>query len=483
MLTGRVPFERASDHAKLWAHLADPPPRPSAVRPELPAALDAVVARAMAKDPADRYPSAGDLGRAARAAAAGARGTAPERTVARGAAAPGGEALPPSRRRLRAHGARALARAAAAGAGPRRGDPGVRRSGRDALLGRDRRASAPRPRRAARSRRHAGRPAGGRTLRDVGFRPRGVVVAGGAVWVLSIHEPRITRLDLRPGPRGRAAVHRTRRRGHRRRPRDGLGGEAGDERGPRPRRAQRRRMRRFDTPVPPARIAAGPSGLWVVARETEGGPAVLLRYDRAGERLLEPNDVPGRDRGDRARRRARHGSRTPDAEARHARGAGRSRGTARGSRARVGAGVRRGPRLGERPGRDDSVARSTRARGRSVTTEVGGAARRARRGGRPRLRGQQHRAPRRVLDPDRMRRSVQRVRVPPNPYAMAAGARPRLGHRPGREHAHADRLPSACRRVGPWTQSPRASTGPRRPSSRRVSPPSGAEPVPRVPRR
>ena len=68
VLTGRVPFERDSDHAKLWAHLVDEPPRPSTVRPGLPAALDAVVARALAKDPADRQQSAGDLGRAAQAA-------------------------------------------------------------------------------------------------------------------------------------------------------------------------------------------------------------------------------------------------------------------------------------------------------------------------------------------------------------------------------------------------------------------------------
>ena len=88
MLTGRVPFERADDHAKLWAHIADPPPRLSALRPELPAGLDAVVQRALAKDPEQRHPSAGDLGRAVRAAAGVGGDTGPERMVARGAAAP-----------------------------------------------------------------------------------------------------------------------------------------------------------------------------------------------------------------------------------------------------------------------------------------------------------------------------------------------------------------------------------------------------------
>src|SRR4051794_28666070 len=61
MLTGSVPFDRESDEAKMWAQLSDPPPVPSAIRPGLPRTLDAVVARAMAKTPDDRYPSAGDL--------------------------------------------------------------------------------------------------------------------------------------------------------------------------------------------------------------------------------------------------------------------------------------------------------------------------------------------------------------------------------------------------------------------------------------
>ena len=60
-LTGRVPFERATEERALLAHLTEPPPRLSQVRPDLPAAMDEVVAQGMAKDPADRPASAGEL--------------------------------------------------------------------------------------------------------------------------------------------------------------------------------------------------------------------------------------------------------------------------------------------------------------------------------------------------------------------------------------------------------------------------------------
>ena len=64
-LTGRVPFPRETEHAKMWAHMTEPPPRPGALAPDLPAGFDEVVARALAKRPDDRYPSAGELARAA----------------------------------------------------------------------------------------------------------------------------------------------------------------------------------------------------------------------------------------------------------------------------------------------------------------------------------------------------------------------------------------------------------------------------------
>jgi hypothetical protein len=70
MLTGDVAYPKDTDVAKLWAHVADPPPRPSALRPDLVQAFDEVVARATAKDPEDRYPTAGDLATAVRRAVA-----------------------------------------------------------------------------------------------------------------------------------------------------------------------------------------------------------------------------------------------------------------------------------------------------------------------------------------------------------------------------------------------------------------------------
>jgi hypothetical protein len=70
MLTGDVAYPKDTDVAKLWAHVADPPPRPSALRPDLVPALDEVVARATAKDPDDRYSTAGDLATAVRRAVA-----------------------------------------------------------------------------------------------------------------------------------------------------------------------------------------------------------------------------------------------------------------------------------------------------------------------------------------------------------------------------------------------------------------------------
>ncbi len=87
LLTGEVPFPRDAEAARLYAHLNDPPPAPSLHATAVPMALDDVAIRAMSKQAEDRYPSAGDLGRAAVAALSGSRPDLPERAVATGAAA------------------------------------------------------------------------------------------------------------------------------------------------------------------------------------------------------------------------------------------------------------------------------------------------------------------------------------------------------------------------------------------------------------
>ena len=68
-LVGQPPFRRDSDVAVVFAHLETESPAPSAGRPELPAALDAVIARALAKEPEQRYPSCREFARAALAVA------------------------------------------------------------------------------------------------------------------------------------------------------------------------------------------------------------------------------------------------------------------------------------------------------------------------------------------------------------------------------------------------------------------------------
>jgi serine/threonine-protein kinase len=67
----------------MGAHIMSPPPRPSLTGPRVGAAFDAVVTRGMAKQPEHRFSTAGDLARAANAAALAAQvPTAPEPEIA-----------------------------------------------------------------------------------------------------------------------------------------------------------------------------------------------------------------------------------------------------------------------------------------------------------------------------------------------------------------------------------------------------------------
>jgi YVTN family beta-propeller protein len=60
-LTGETPHRRDSEVAVLWAHVQDDVSPASSRRPGLPPGLDAVLAKALAKDPAERYASGRDL--------------------------------------------------------------------------------------------------------------------------------------------------------------------------------------------------------------------------------------------------------------------------------------------------------------------------------------------------------------------------------------------------------------------------------------
>ena len=294
MLTGHVPFERPGGQAKLWAQLSVDAPLPSARRPELPPACDAVVQRALAKDPAERYPSAGDLGRAARDAAGGVSRRRSERMVARGAAAPAGEpasttAVPPPtvssrrrsgravRRRI-AYGAAAAALAVIAAIYLLPGD-----APRERLAA----SATPEPADSAPAQAGDG-PRVGPTIRGVTKRPRGIAVAAGDLWVISHHRSMVTRLDrasrVRHGdqpvvgrgasdiaahenliwvavPRRGEVVLVDARSGH---------VEA-----------------RVEPPAEPVRVALGRSGLWVAGHgASDDDPDVLLHYDRAGAQVL-----------------------------------------------------------------------------------------------------------------------------------------------------------------------------------------------------
>jgi hypothetical protein len=286
MLTGQVPFERDGDHAKLWAHLHDEPPQPSAIRPDLAPELDAVVRRALAKDPADRQSSAGELVGAARAALTGDRASAT--TVSAGA---------PLVRAQRARAARGHSRRALAGAALAL----LTAAGVVALLllsdGDERTASlaetapastpSPAPARTEHS------VSVGTTIPDVGFRPNGVAVAAGRVWVTSSARSELTSIDAATGDPdaqspyigpGAAAITRDREilwiasRG-----RNAVVGV----------NARKRKVTRLvRMSLPAIRVAAGPSGLWVVGRAAPGSAATLYHYDREGGGAPVPRSFP-----------------------------------------------------------------------------------------------------------------------------------------------------------------------------------------------
>jgi tRNA A-37 threonylcarbamoyl transferase component Bud32/chromate transport protein ChrA len=64
VLTGQPPFTGDTAFAIMMAHARDPVTPPSELRPEIPADLESVILKSLAKKPEDRYPDAREMGRA-----------------------------------------------------------------------------------------------------------------------------------------------------------------------------------------------------------------------------------------------------------------------------------------------------------------------------------------------------------------------------------------------------------------------------------
>ncbi len=280
-LTGRVPFAYEAHEAKLWAQLSEPPPAPSATGAA--AAFDPVIARAMAKAAAERYPSAGDLGRAALAAAADRPVAEPERSVGTGAAAPdaaseqttaaGQSAAGQSPGRLRRAWPAALLAAAAAGAAA-------------FVLAADGEDPAA--------------PAAGAAPRiavDVpaGRRPNSLLAAGQRLWVGSFRSSTLAAFDRRTGERLPEA------------PAVGTGARALARAGAHVwvSLADKHRIVRahargepsprvtIDVPGRPGPLAVDGGNLWVVLRREGGGPdASLARIDLRTRAVRTITDFP-----------------------------------------------------------------------------------------------------------------------------------------------------------------------------------------------
>ncbi|HXT94486.1 MAG TPA: serine/threonine-protein kinase [Trebonia sp.] len=84
LLAGSPPFQRDDPAALMYAHLFEDPPQLTSSRPELPPAVDSALARALAKDPRDRYASCGEFADALRAVL----GLHPYRPASRAVSAP-----------------------------------------------------------------------------------------------------------------------------------------------------------------------------------------------------------------------------------------------------------------------------------------------------------------------------------------------------------------------------------------------------------
>jgi DNA-binding beta-propeller fold protein YncE len=290
LLAGRVPFTGEGHERKLWAHLTEPAPPLDG----LPA-FDRVIARATAKRPADRYQSAGDLGRAALAAAQGAPLDVGEHSVAVGEAAAAGEddttvatppldsLTPPGERGRRPNLAMAAVALVLAGGGALA----------IALVGGD--PSRPPPKASASS---APQPTVSRIdVRTVRLehQANAIALAGGHVWLASFGTPELLAFD----PLRAAPVAST----------DPVGGGVIDiagrgdvlwvAQGPAaaitPLDARSGALLRPTVKLAhqPVAVAADPRGAWVGLRGATPGVGLLVRVDRAAGQITRTYEVRG----------------------------------------------------------------------------------------------------------------------------------------------------------------------------------------------
>jgi YVTN family beta-propeller protein len=210
-LAGGPPYQRDSEEATLWAHLHEDPPSLRASVPDAPPELQEVIDRALAKEPEERFQSAGDLGRAALAGVGREPRPRRERVVARGAAAPADAETAPSPDQ---------APTVLAEPAPRRGSrrpawvwalaavpvlalaavAAVALSGGDGTSGTTGSSGASTTPTGATTPDTSVAGTVRRTIRVDG-RPNGVVVANGLVWVLRARSTRLTVLRRATGKR------------------------------------------------------------------------------------------------------------------------------------------------------------------------------------------------------------------------------------------------------------------------------------------
>ena len=283
-LTGQVPFPRESDEGRLWAHLHAVPPRPSAVVRGVPRGFDAVVARALAKDPDLRWQTAGDLGVAVLAARDGRplpAGSAATTRRGRGLLAGRGWTRVAPRRMLAVVAAGVAVLGVGAAVLASRGDDdaasGGMRAGGPRIAPRP--AAQPLPRVTARA-----------TVLD---RPRALAATRDAVWVTGDGGNRLVRLappSLRRGAGpvvGRGGRDLVLRRGELwvavPRSRRVVRVDADDG---------RRRRPAIVLPVALVALDAGEGAVWVAEQDPVGGPATLTRIDPEGNRVSGTRPVP-----------------------------------------------------------------------------------------------------------------------------------------------------------------------------------------------